>query len=187
MSRSFSLLCRVLAALGERDPGALPRFLLDLRGTMYGWLPGEAKPFEEMASRAGVLGCVREDPARVSYRKSLELVAQSDGLLVLGVDDPAYMPSKLFSYASTGRPLLAVIRRDGAAMAHMATVSPGVRVLWFDDAGDIPMTDALRELETFLGDVAERRRFERSPGLAPFMAAEMAGRHDRLFDTCLSS
>ena len=60
-----------------------------------------------------------EYPARVTYRRSLELLLQGDGALVLGVDDAGYMPSKLATYAYSGKPLLACLHRDGPALAML--------------------------------------------------------------------
>jgi hypothetical protein len=185
MARSFSLVCRALAGLQQR--GVLPHRLLriELFGTTYGWRPGDDRLMESIARSSGVGELVREHPERVSYRRSLELLLGADGALVLGVDDHGYMPSKLLSYALSGKPLLASLRRDGPAYEQMQS-APGLgHVIGFDPDGEASLGDAEQTVARFLGEVAERRLFDRRAILEPFLAPVMAERHAELFDACV--
>lgn len=74
---------------------------------LEGW---SARFFGEEAAAVGVGDLVLEDPRIVAYSDAVSWVVAADGLLVLGVDDSAYMPSKLFLYALTGKPLLACMK-----------------------------------------------------------------------------
>jgi hypothetical protein len=129
---------------------------------------------------------VDEDPGRVSFRRSIELLLEGDGALVLGVDDAGYMPSKLFSYACAGKPMLAVLRRDSPAFEHFQGPHSLGHCLWFDAREEMPLDAAARELGEFLREVAARSRFDRSIALEPFGISAMARRHGELFDACLS-
>jgi hypothetical protein len=129
---------------------------------------------------------VCESPGRVSYRRSLELLLESDGALVLGVDDAGYMPSKLYLYASSGKPLLGVVRRDGPAFAAFETMPNLGHSIWFEDNGPMPLAEAVFMLRIFLEEVVSGRRCDRDRALQPFVASSMAIRHARLFERVLA-
>ncbi len=187
MLRSFDLLCRALALLRQQGDPVVDRVRVRLFGTLYNWRAGDAKPLESLARAAGVENLVSEDPRRVSYRRSLELLLESDGALILGVDDDGYMPSKLFSYALSGKPLLASLRRDGPAFAQFNELGNLGHAIWFDRAGEMPLNDAARVMKAFLDDVASGRRYDRRAALEPFLAPAMARRHAQLFDACVTN
>src|SRR6185312_11565165 len=85
------------------------RFQICLYGTDGGWREGERRILQHQADLAGIGDLVTEDPRIVPYSQATVITSAADGLMVLGVDDPAYMASKLFSYAQLGKPLLACL------------------------------------------------------------------------------
>ena len=87
---------------------------------MLGWKIGESRFLSEIATKHSVGDLIRDEPARVSYRRSIELLLECDGALILGVDDIGYIPSKLFSYGLSGKPILSAIREEGAAFRQFA-------------------------------------------------------------------
>jgi hypothetical protein len=185
MERSFDLFCRTLAALRKIAPQSVDRVRIELRGTTLGWREGERKHLAEAAAAHGLAELVREDPRRLSYRRSLELLLESDGSLLLGVDDPGYMPSKLFTYAFSGKPLLALVHRDGPAYESVCGPQALGDALWFDDSREIPEAEAKENLGRFLESARTRQQFDRTKALGPFLASAMARRHAALFDNCL--
>ena len=185
MVRSFSLLCRALASLRKRNHSLVDRVRVRLFGTTYDWKPGKPKALEAAAWEAGVGDLVEENPERVSYRRSLELLLESDGALILGVDDSGYMPSKLFGYALSGKPLLASLRQDGPAYAFCRDNPELGRALRFGGADEMSVEEASRVIEAFLQDAAQRRIINRREVLEPYLAPAMARRHVELFDACL--
>ena len=185
MSRSFRALCHALALLRRQGHPLVGRVRIRLFGTTYHWKPGDPKVLEDLAREAGIGDLVAESPERVSYRRSLELLLESDGALILGVDDAGYMPSKLFSYALSGKPLLASLRRDGPAFAHCLGVPGLAHAIWFEPTGEMPLTEAARIVDVFLQEAARRQVFDRRESLKPFLAPAMARRHAELFDACI--
>jgi hypothetical protein len=117
----------------------------------------------------------------------MRLLAESAGALILGVDEAGYMPSKLFPYASSGKPLLAVIRRDGPAYVALRSMPSLGHALWFDDSAQMPSADMLATLREFLEEVVANCSFNRADAVRPFMASEMAARHVDLFETVLAN
>jgi hypothetical protein len=185
MARSFTFFSRVLSELRKRSAKLCEAIQIELFGTILGWKPGEVRALADIAAKWGIDDLVREEPARLSYRRSLELLLESDGALVLGVDDPGYIPSKLFNYALSGKPLLAVLRRDGPAFSKFQS-SPGLgHTLWMGEEGEMPLDEAINVLETFLKEVVARTTFDRRRGITSFLAPAMAQRHADLFEACL--
>jgi len=186
MRRAFALFCDALAALVQRNPALAQAVQIELYGTRFGWRQGDRCDLAEIAREKGVAALVSELPARVTYRRSLELLLSSDGALILGVDDRGYMPSKLYAYGYSGKPLLAVVRRDGPAAAAFENLPELGRVLWFQESGQMGLAQAVETLEAFLRDVAARRSIDRRLALQPFLASQMAQRHAELFERVLT-
>ena len=185
MLRSFSLFCRALSELRAHSRKRCEGIRIELFGTMLGWKPGEPLVLSDTADKFGIGDLVREAPGRVSYRSSLEILLGSDGVLVFGVEDRGFMPSKLFSYALSGKPLLASLHRHGPALAQFQRL-PGLgHALWFGPNGDMPLEDAMGTVRAFLGEVVSRRMFDRRAEMTPFLAPAMASRHVELFESCL--
>jgi hypothetical protein len=187
MLRSLSVLCKALSHLRIQNPELVKRIRIELFGTMLGWPEGAPRHLSDLACELGLADVILEYPSRVSYRRSLELLLGSDGALILGVDEAGYMPSKLFSYALSGKPLLASLRRDGPAFSQFRD-RPGLgHALWFDKSSAMPAADAAKVLNAFLKEVIARRTFNRRAMLEPFLAPAMARRHVELFRACLQS
>jgi len=186
MQRSFALVCRALARLRSSGDALAGRVRIRLFGT---GTPGQhdGKPvLKHLADTAGIGDLVEERPQRVSYRRSLELILESDGLLVLGVDDAGYVPSKLFGYALSGKPLLASLRRDGAAYAMVQSTPSLGRSLWFEQTETMPLDEAASLFGEFLQEMAAGRTFDRRPLLQTHLAPAMAQRHVALFQACVA-
>jgi hypothetical protein len=185
MARSFTLFSRALSRLRMRSGSLCEGVRVELFGTTLGWQPGEARGLADIAAKWGVGDLVREEPGRLSYRRSLELLLQSDGALIFGVEDAGYVPSKLFSYALSGRPLLAILHREGPAFSLFQSISKLGHALWIGQKDDMPLEEATNELETFVREVVTRQIFDRRTSITPYLARAMARRHVDLFEACL--
>ncbi|MFM6175459.1 MAG: glycosyltransferase [Sphaerospermopsis kisseleviana] len=115
------------------DVEALPA--IELHGTDTDWRRNKRLYLQEAADSSGLKGIVKEHPARISYQESVSLASSADGLLVLGVDDPNYRPSKLHTYLATGLPVLAILHADSPLAAQLPAESPCVHVLRFGRSG----------------------------------------------------
>lgn len=186
MARSFRLICGAIALLRAHGHAVANNVRIRLYGTMYGWKSGDPKLLESIAMKAGIGDLVEEMPGRVSYRRSLELLLDSDGVLILGVDDAGYMPSKLFSYALSGKPLLASLRRDSPAFSQLRSAPEMGQAIWFDETGEMPLDMAAKEVGRYLEAVAVHATFDRRNVIRPFLASEMSRRHTELFEACLN-
>lgn len=185
MARSFSLMCRTLSRLRKDSPELIENVRIGLYGTMLGWRTGDRQHLAEIARECGLADIVTENPRRVTYRRSLELLLESDGVLILGVDDNGYMPSKLFNYALSQKPMLASLRRDGPAFAEFKNKPQLGHAVWFGQSDEIPESNAVDIVRAFLREVVARQSFDRQALLQPNLATAMARDHVALFEACL--
>ncbi len=181
MRRSFAAICRALAALRHEAPALVDGVRIRLVGTDGGWSEGGPRPLQDLAASYGVGDLVTEEPRRITYTAAMSLIQASRGLLVLGVDDGAYVPSKLFTYALTGLPLLAALRAESPAVDSFAAAPSMGHVMTFG-ADDRDEPGHVAVMRAFL--TAVRVGTRRAPGtdLAPFLAPGMAARHAALFN-----
>ena len=173
----------LLSCLKEED---LPAgWQIDLFGTDTHWEQNRRRYLQNIAEQSGLRGVVREEPARIPYRDSLGLTMDAEGLLVLGVDDPNYRPSKLQTCIASGLPLLVVIHAESSLKETLAQAGPGVQVVKFG-TGATDHDGNRVALRTFLADVTHKRRWPRSERsfLTPQDAAEG---HAALFNRVLKT
>jgi hypothetical protein len=185
MARSFLLICRALRDLRQKNHSLVNRVRICLFGTTYGWKPGDPKLLEDVARENGVADLVAEYPQRISYRRSLELLLQSDGALILGVDDSGYMPSKLFSYTLSGKPLLACLHRGSPGFFKFQQVPSLGHALWFGDDEEMSVLEASATMARFIEEAASGRHFDRSEMLRSYLASAMAQSHSKLFQSVI--
>jgi hypothetical protein len=186
MAKSFSHIVECLVRLKETDPPLLDRIRVQLFGTYAYWKEGEPKPLQEIADRAAIAGMVEESPARITYLQAMKLVKEADGLIVLGVDDPAYMPSKLFTYALTGKPLLGCFHADSQAARYFERIPALGHLIRFDLEGCARIQDDMKVVRIFLRAARERERADRSQALSDYLPKPMAARHAELFERCIN-
>jgi hypothetical protein len=156
-----------------------------LHGTDTDWRKNKSRYLQDVAERAGLAGVAEEYPARISYADSLSLVTGANGLLVLGVDDANYRPSKLQTYLATGLPLLVLVHAASPLGAELASVGPGVHVVTFEGP-DVARARNLESVQKFLGEVEAGARWPAAERkvLRPEDSAE---HHARLFERVLES
>ena len=182
MARSFALICQVFGVIRERNPTVLANLKIRLYGTYAYWKEGQPKPLQEIAARYQLFDVVEERPARIPYLHAMDVVQRSCGLLLLGVDDTGYVPSKLFTYALSGKPLLASFR-SGSAASRLFEQMPGIgHLLSFESIDGPPTETNISIARSFLGDVLDHRRFNRRILIDSVLAPAMAAKHAALFE-----
>lgn len=190
MARAFRTICDGLSQLRRAEPELVNRLRLRLYGTSTDWREGMPKTMEEIAALYGLGDLVWESPRRVSYLEATRISLRASGLLVLGIDGPGYMPSKLVSYALTGKPLLASFR-DDSPMRELFKRIPGIgHAVMFEAGSGLGAGNILEPVRFFLEEVVQGRSFSRGESLREFLGPAMAQRHAELFGrivgtTCL--
>lgn len=124
MSLAAEVLFRALSLVLERR-GA-PAIKLSFVGTDYA-RAGHGRPtIAPVAEQFGVAHAVEEHPARVPYLHALRLLRDSHFTVILGSDDPAYSPSKIYPYLLARRPFVAVMHADSPAVPLLRQAGTGI-------------------------------------------------------------
>ena len=68
------------------------------------------------------------------YLQGLRLLADAHFCVMLGSDDPAYSPSKVYPYLMTGRPFVAVLHEASPVLPLLRQSGAGVVATFVDAA-----------------------------------------------------
>jgi len=74
------------------------------------------KVFSHWRTKRELNPWLTEQPRRIPYLASLQVMIDSHALLLVGSDEPHYTPSKVFPYVLAERPLLAVFHEDSSVV-----------------------------------------------------------------------
>jgi hypothetical protein len=185
LPRAAPLVERLFAAvagLRRQSPALAERLRLNFIGTSN--QPGGAeqmcvKPF---ADAAGVGDLVRETPGRVPYLTALSLLANADGLLLIGSDEPHYTASKIYPALLSGRPWLSLYHRESSAHRILSSAGGG-RAIAFNTLAELSAsTPSLIEgLRALVGDPGGLGKANHD-AIGPYLAGAMAARFAGIFD-----
>ena len=175
-------LFEALAMLRAREPELAARLRLNFVGTSNQPNDRISSRVTPIALEAGVGDLVAETPQRVPYLEALTLLAQSNGLLLIGSDEPHYTASKIYPALMSGRPYLSLFHAMSSAHAILAGAGGGLSFA-FSTAQELAalrpaLADGLRAL------ALSPERFGRAdPAIyAPYEAGAVAGRYAGIFD-----
>ena len=175
--------------LGQLKKEPLARQVgIEIYGTNPFWKEGERRYLQSIAEEEGLSGLVIEEPKRVSYQRSLALAKGADGLLVLGVDDPNYQPSKLHTYLAVGLPVMVLCHEQSDLTRQLKGVE-GVKLLGFEGErrpsfvtnsfGDAASEGSQGGMREYLQNIKEGKRW---PNRSRLTAREAAIEHSKLFE-----
>jgi hypothetical protein len=171
--------------------GRAPRLFSKLRihfvGSSYAPPGGrsEAK-VAQMAGEFGVAEFVDEQPERVSYLDSLQLLLDSQALLLIGSDQPHYTASKVFPYILSGRPILAVFHKDSSVIGILQDIDRA-RIVAFDH--DTPASSNVELISRYFEEILISPQSAMwnvpGPSFDRYTTCAMAERLASFFDTVL--
>jgi hypothetical protein len=139
--------------------------------------------FRPLAEAAGVADLVFETPQRVPFLDALNVLSNSNVILLLGSDEPHYTASKIYPGIMSGRPFLSVFH--SASSAHRILVAAGGGyALSFATPGELAglrgrMANAIRCLATAPNAVGKPRQ----EVIAAYSAHAIARRFADIFET----
>ena len=127
----------------EQLPELYSRLRLHFVGTTYAANADGKHQVMPIAKECGIEDIVEESPGRVQHLDAIQILLDSDALLVLGSESPHYTASKLFPYILAAKPLLAVLHEE----------SSGVRLLDETGAGKAITFSAARPPLSVAADI----------------------------------
>jgi Glycosyl transferase 4-like domain len=180
-------LFRAFARLRAREPVLAARLRFNFIGTSNQSNDRNTLSVKPIAESEGVADAVREIPQRLPYLRALKWVVESDGLLLIGSDEPHYTASKIYPALMSGRPYLSLFHR--ASSAHAILSAAGGGCTWaFETQKELdeleePLAEGLKTLalrpDAF--GAADPAMY------AAYEASAIAGRFADIFDRVVST
>jgi glycosyl transferase family 4 len=112
----------------DRMPEKFGRLRLHFVGTSYAPNGSAPKNVLALAREEGIEGHVDEQPKRIPYLDSLQVMIDSHGLFLVGSEEPHYTASKVFPYILAGRPLLAVFHEESSVIRILRDTGAGTPI-----------------------------------------------------------
>lgn len=182
MAPALRIIFQTLRLGLQERPALFSKLSLHFIGTDYAPDDRARKTVEPVAEDLGIGRYVKEHPLRIPYFEALQLLLDSDFLLVPGSDDPQYTASKIFPYIMARKPLLAVFHERSSVVDIVQRTRAGM-ILPFSSEKSVEI-NAGKLLEVWT-KILESLPF--SPEIAwdafmPYTAREMTRQQCELFD-----
>ena len=149
-------------------------------GTSYD-INSHATPIETLAHQYDLGHMVSEHPQRISYFEAQQLLVDSDGILLIGSDDPSYSASKLYAAILAQRPLLALFHHQSLVVDILHKCEAG-QVVTFGEAHGAPSNQLATALTTMLNRPKDYSPPTRWQQFEPYSGKAMATKLCHLFD-----
>jgi hypothetical protein len=168
--------------LRGQNPDVYRRLRINFIGTNANPIEQSSCLVHDLAQAEAVADIVQERPARLPYLQALAVQANSDGLLLLGSDEPHYTASKIYGALMSGRPFLSVFHRASSAHEILRKAGGGIAIGFAGatELENVPrvIADALVQLVTNQGALGKVNPV----AYAPYEASAIARRFGEIFD-----
>lgn len=115
MRESITFLCNALAQLKISNYQLYRQIQFYFIGTSYAPNNEGFPTVLPLAKSYAIEDVITEQPNRIGYFESLATLKEASALLILGSDDQAYNPSKIFTYALAEKPVIAIFKSESPA------------------------------------------------------------------------
>lgn len=133
----------------EQDPELFGKLRLHFVGTTYAHDGDNQYQVLQLAQEKGIAHFVTEHPRRVPYLESLQVMIDSDALLLLGANKPHYTASKVFPYLLAQKPIMAVMHKESTVLEILKKTGCGV-YHEFDDSAEINPKSLIHAIKALL-------------------------------------
>lgn len=156
-------------------------------GTDYSPLELSTRTVEPAAKRSGVEDHVFEFPGRIPYFETLQILKDSDFIIVPGSDELEYSASKIYPYILSEKPMITVFRDKSPVAGIMSELNAGINVPFNPGEKNEP---AINELYSEWGELLDSLPFK--PGtdwkaFEKYTARSLTSEQCSLFDEVVSN
>lgn len=172
----------------HQNPETWQHVHLHFVGTSYAPKGQAQKTVEPIAQELGVLDLVTEHPERIPYFEALQVLVDSDAIVLIGSNDTSYTASKLYPCILAKKPILAIFHGQSSVVNILRECQAGQTVTF--KSADHPQ-DLLPSLQPQLqGLLHLARGFQGDTNwaaFAPYTAGAMTATQCHVFNQCLSA
>ena len=134
-----------------------------------------------IAEAAGVGDLVDEHAPRVPFLEALSLLANADGLMMIGSDEPHYTASKIYPNLMAARPYLSIFHEASSAHTILSSAGGGAAFSFNGDASLNALENPIKEAVANMIDTPEAFGKPNRDAYAPYTADAVAGRFADVF------
>lgn len=172
----------------QSTPDLFGRVRMHFVGTTYAPKAEGLYQVLPVAREAGVDDIVEERPGRVQHLDAIQILLDSDALVVVGSEAPHYTASKIFPYILAAKPLLAIFHEESSAVKLLRETCAGNAVTF--GTGRPPLT-VVGEIGTALQELLRLPTGWRPPTnwekFEPYTARAVTARLAEAFDRTVQS
>ncbi len=137
----------------DRSPETFQRLRLHFVGTSYSANGHAPQRVLALAREVGIESLVDEHPSRIPYLTSLQVMIDSQALLLIGSDERHYTASKVFPYILAERPLLAIFHEESSVVSILREVKSASFVTFTREARPAKrIENVLRRLDQIISE-----------------------------------
>lgn len=156
MAPSIEILLRAMSSLPEAA-GARRKFRFYFVGTHYGKSDEESQSIiGQIAERYGFEDIITEIRDRISYFDAIRLMKDADVLLLFGIKEGNYSPSKLAPYVFSMNSILSIMHEKSNIAGLLKAINPAQTVLYGDDVHYSVVSRCASVLEFILASGPEK-------------------------------
>lgn len=155
-------------------------------GTSYAPKGRETKTIEPIAKACGVGDLVTEHPLRIPYFQALQVLKDSNGILLIGSDDPNYSASKVYPCILAQKPILGIFHEQSLVVDVIRQTQAGEIVTF---SSEDKVTDLIQKLTAKIEQLF-KFSLNTFPDLnwsafEPYTARSMTDKLSQIFNQCL--
>lgn len=174
-------LMKAIAHLRDHHPALADRLRFNFVGTVTGGDP-EIRPVSEIARSEGVGPFTHEIPERLPFLEALALMRRSDGLVLIGSDEPHYTASKIYPALMSGTPFLSLFHAQSSAHAILTSAGGGLALAFADEPELNALAPQLADGLRRLAETPKAMGRADPAAYASYTAASVAARFGAIFD-----
>jgi hypothetical protein len=167
----------------EKTPEFYQRLRMHFVGTTYA--PNAAGQYQVLpvARECGVEDIVEERPGRVQHLDAIQILLDSDALLLVGSEAPHYTASKIFPYILAAKPLLAIFHEESSAVKLLEETRAGKAVTFSATRAPLSVAGEIEAaLQNLLTAPAGSKPATDWKKFEPFTARAVTARLAEVFD-----
>ena len=175
-------LFKALRMLIEAHPHLSEKLRVNFVGTSNQSSDVKSSVVSRIAKEEGIENLVVDFPRRVPFIEALALLAEANGVLLIGSDERHYTASKIYPALMCGKPYLSIFHSDSSSH-RILTEAKGGRTFCFRNEGELERLtpDILVALERVIFD-PESFQLADPKTYSHVTAHAVAGRYAELFD-----
>lgn len=135
LAKALRILFLAIQIRREQNPAEWTHIKLHFVGTNYAQRSRAVETVAPIAKEFGIADLVKEYPHRVPYFEALQILVDSDAILLVGSDDPGYTASKLYPCVLARKPILAVFNEQSSVASILRRCNAG-RAVTFSSADE---------------------------------------------------